>query len=68
MHPRVTLERLSQLEPRLSVLDEEFDEAALEVEAGEAQKEAEQAAAAAERERQAADTAAETRGRCGEQF
>ncbi len=28
---RVTLERVGQLEPRISVLDEEFDEAALEV-------------------------------------
>lgn len=28
---RVTLERVGQLEPRVSVLDEEFDEAALEV-------------------------------------
>ena len=28
---RLTLERAGQLEPRVSVLDEEFDEAALEV-------------------------------------
>lgn len=28
---RLTLERAGQLEPRISVLDEEFDEAALEV-------------------------------------
>ncbi|GAB4815257.1 hypothetical protein N2152v2_002303 [Parachlorella kessleri] len=43
---RVTLERVGQLEPRISVLDEEFDEAALEEEAGDAA----QAAAALERE------------------
>ena len=34
--PRHTMERLGQLDPRLSVLDTEFDETALEAEAGEA--------------------------------
>lgn len=31
---RLTLEKAGQLEPRISVLDEEFDEAALEVRGG----------------------------------
>ncbi|PNW74942.1 hypothetical protein CHLRE_12g503400v5 [Chlamydomonas reinhardtii] len=37
---RYTLEKLGQLDPRISVLDEEFDEAILELEAGEAAKQA----------------------------
>ncbi|KAG2445815.1 hypothetical protein HXX76_000419 [Chlamydomonas incerta] len=37
---RYTLEKLGQLDARISVLDEEFDEAILELEAGEAAKQA----------------------------
>ena len=34
---RVTMERIGQLEPRISVLEDDFDEDALEAEAGNAQ-------------------------------
>lgn len=40
-HPhRLTLEKASALDPRISVLDEEFDEAVIEMEAGEAAQQA----------------------------
>lgn len=34
---RVTMERIGQLEPRISVLEDDFDEEALEAEAGDAE-------------------------------
>ena len=34
---RVTMERIGQLEPRISVLEDDFDEEALEAEAGQAE-------------------------------
>ena len=37
MGDRVTMERLGQLEPRISVLEDDFDEEALEAEAGNAE-------------------------------
>ena len=51
---RHTLEKAGQLDPRLSVLDEEFDEAVLELEVGEAAHAAQAAQAAVAREEQAA--------------
>ena len=61
---RYTMEKLGQLDPRLSVLDAEFDETALEAEAGQAAQQAAAAAieALALRDRAAATT---TRARCG---
>lgn len=40
MHDRRMLETIGQLDPRQSVLDDEFDEAALEAEAGDAARQA----------------------------
>ena len=37
MGDRVTMERIGQLEPRISVLEDDFDEEALEAEAGNAE-------------------------------
>ena len=58
------MEKLGQLDPRLSVLDAEFDETALEAEAGQAAQQAAAAAieALALRDQAAATT---TRARCG---
>jgi hypothetical protein len=60
---RLTLENSKQLDPRLSVLDTEFDEAALEQEAGEAAKQAAEAAAASIANRDAVQHASARSGR-----
>lgn len=52
---RLTLERLNQLEPWISALADEFNEAALQVEADDAKKQADALLADVEKERRQTD-------------
>lgn len=65
VHPerRLTLEKAAALDPRVSVLDEEFDEAVIEMEAGQAAQQAAALLAKVQAQAKAAPTRGEPRRR-----